>query len=382
MNSQYSRAGCQALKAVTRARWALAMLLGWLVAGCIPTPVTPGVTPTLASTITSTSIPLPSVTATLPSLPTRTQRITSSPVPTASSTSEPIPTARFAVIGDYGLAGQPEADVAALIDSWQVDFVITVGDNNYPYGFAGTIDANIGQYFHTYIGDYKGGYGEGSPVNRFFPTLGNHDWIFPRAAPYLAYFTLPGNERYYNFTWGPVEFFAIDSDEHEPDGFRKDSAQAVWLKDGLAASIASWKIVYFHHAPYSSGEHGASEWMRWPFEQWGASAVLSGHDHTYERLQIGAIPFFVNGLGGGAIYNFTDIADGSLVRYNDDWGAMLVQASPGQIRFQFYTRKGELIDDTVLGTGTVYLPLQILPGNPLFVKPLSAKRLDSPHGFW
>ena len=23
--------------------------------------------------------------------------------------------------------------------------------------------------------------------------------------------------------------------------------------------------------------------MQWPFAQWGADVVLSGHDHTYER---------------------------------------------------------------------------------------------------
>ena len=59
---------------------------------------------------------------------------------------------RFAVIGDYGIAGQPEADVAALVQSWNPDIVITTGDNNYPNGEASTIDANIGQYYHQFIG--------------------------------------------------------------------------------------------------------------------------------------------------------------------------------------------------------------------------------------
>lgn len=40
--------------------------------------------------------------------------------------------------------------------------------------------------------------------------------------------------------------------------------------------------------------------MQWPFEAWGAHAVLSGHDHSYERLHApnanGGFPFFVNGL--------------------------------------------------------------------------------------
>ena len=46
----------------------------------------------------------------------------------------PQPTIRFAVIGDFGDAGSHEEDVANLLDSWNVDFIITVGDNNYPDG--------------------------------------------------------------------------------------------------------------------------------------------------------------------------------------------------------------------------------------------------------
>ncbi len=87
----------------------------------------------------------------------------------------------------------------------------------------------------------------------FFPTLGNHDWYTNDAQPYLDYFTLPGNERYYDFVWGPVHFFALDSDEHEPDGVNAGSAQAAWLQQGLAASTSPWNIVYTHYPPYSSG---------------------------------------------------------------------------------------------------------------------------------
>ena len=61
---------------------------------------------------------------------------------------------RFAVIGDFGDAGSDEEAVASLVDSWNVDFIITVGDNNYPDGEASTIDENIGQYFHQYIYPY------------------------------------------------------------------------------------------------------------------------------------------------------------------------------------------------------------------------------------
>ena len=52
------------------------------------------------------------------------------------------------------------------------DAVVTVGDN--AYGSAGQ-DTAVGQYYHSFIGGYAGAYGAGSPTNRFFPALGNHD---------------------------------------------------------------------------------------------------------------------------------------------------------------------------------------------------------------
>ena len=193
----------------------------------------------------------------------------------------------FAVIGDFGLAGAHEAAVAARVKSWNPTFVATVGDNNYENGAAATIDANVGQYYHQYIYPYRGTRGAGAAdgINHFFPALGNHEWYTAGAKPHLDYFTLPGNERYYTVRQGPVQLFVLDSDSHDPDlGYVNSSTSAqngkegVWLKSALAASTATWKLVLFHHAPFTSGLHGNSGWMQWPYQQWGASAVLSGHD--------------------------------------------------------------------------------------------------------
>lgn len=294
------------------------------------------VTPTPIDTFTPTFTPTVST-------PTRTPHPTKTA--TATATETPLPqVVSFAVIGDYGGGGQPEADVATLVKSWDLDFVITTGDNNYPDGESSTIDENIGQFYHEFIFPYLGGYGEGADVNRFFPSLGNHDWHATGAQPYLDYFTLPGNERYYDFTWGPLHFFALDSDSREPDGVGRSSVQATWLQSQLAASTAPWKIVYMHHAPYSSALHGSIEWMQWPYAEWGASIVLAGHDHTYERLEIDGMRYVVDGLGGGSIYHFKDPLPGSLVRYNGDYGALRIEASETTMTFQFINRSGEVID--------------------------------------
>ena len=250
----------------------------------------------------------------------------------------------FAAIGDFGRSGSNEQAVAALVASWNPSFIITTGDNNYDAGEASTIDRNIGRYYHAWIAPYTGEYGPGADVNRFFPSLGNHDWGTRGASPYRDYFSLPGNERYYEVVWGTVHLFALDSDPREPDGTSSTSTQADWLKDRLAASTACWKVVYFHHPPFSSGSHGSETRMQWPFGAWGASAVLSGHDHTYERLDVDGLPYFVNGLGGASRYNFKAPLAGSQVRYRDGYGAMRITASDATITYEFVTTDGAVID--------------------------------------
>jgi tartrate-resistant acid phosphatase type 5 len=255
---------------------------------------------------------------------------------------------RFAVFGDYGKAGSNEEKVANLVAGWKPDFIVTLGDNNYPLGEATTIDANIGQYFHDFIAPYTGHYGCGASENRFFPSLGNHDWYTIGATPYLDYFSLPGNERYYDVTFGDVHLFALDSDPSEPDGVSVDSIQASWLKDRLAASTAKWKVVYMHHPPYSSGPHLSNDYMQWPYRQWGANVVFAGHDHDYERLTIGGTPYIVAGLGGADIYTVGPLLPESEAHFDSDFGAVLVEATSTSFTAQFFTHDSRLIDKVVL----------------------------------
>ncbi|MCA9133551.1 MAG: metallophosphoesterase, partial [Planctomycetales bacterium] len=267
---------------------------------------------------------------------------------------EKVVLATFAVIGDYGLSGAGEAAVANMVKSWDPELILTLGDNNYESGAASTIDDNIGQYYHDYIGNYQGSYGPGSPTNRFFPVLGNHDLQTPGAEPYFDYFTLPGNERYYDFVVDNVHFFALNSNPQEADGISSTSAQAMWLRDGLATSQETFNIVYFHHTPYTSGS--ATEVMRWPFQQWGADAVLAGHQHQYERLYVGGLPYFVNGLGGAEITPFGGTSSDSQARYNDDYGAMRLVTSEANLRFEFLSIAGgeTLVDSfTLQATGVL-----------------------------
>ena len=260
---------------------------------------------------------------------------------------------RFAVIGDFGLGKQAELDVSELVKSWSPDFIVTVGDNNYAHLNMFSTDKNVGQYYHEYIGSYNGAYGE-SYGDRFFPAMGNHDWdsticfLGSCRGSYLGFFSLPNNERYYDFVWGPVHFFVLDTDPREPDGTSSDSVQGLWFKNKITDSTSSWNLVVAHHPPYSSGERGSEEYMRWPYKEWGADVLMSGHNHIYERSLIDGFTYIENGLGGKSLHDFVDLIPGSQVRYNEDYGAMLVEAMDSSINFKFISRTGEEIDEFTL----------------------------------
>ncbi len=255
---------------------------------------------------------------------------------------------RFAAIGDFGAAGPAERQVADLVKAFRPEVVITLGDNNYPRGGAETIDANIGQFYSEFIGHYAGKFGKGASDNRFFPALGNHDWYTESARPYLDYFTLPGNERYYAFSRGPVDFFALDSDPQEPDGTAPGSKQATWLKAEARKARGAWQIAYMHHPPYSSGPHGSTPDTEWPYRDWGIDLVLAGHDHIYERFVVGGVTFLVNGLGGATEYEFKQPVPDSLFRYQAKHGAQLAVATKDELHITFVNVDGVRVDEVVL----------------------------------
>ena len=359
---------------------------------------------------------------------------------------------RFAVIGDFGQTFSdqifPVDHVGAMMRSWNPDFIVSVGDNNYQLGLAGTADVNIGKNFSGYIYpktaeipvEYP--YPPGAPLyNRFIPCLGNHDYgdvqnthiptpdHVALSQPYLDYFRralregLPAspnttvafadnavgqtykqnlftgeveeyapfgeaqNLRFFDVRLGTasgpssVHLFVFDSNPTTPYGqfyqnrpvpnrdgsnsaYTEVATQGAWLQQRLAASTAQWKIVIFHDPPYNSAAGAENAvyqyaYMRWPFQAWGATAVISGHVHNYERLEMPdanssgepvygqpTIPYFVNGAGGFIPEQGFDpsfVIDGSKMRVSE-YGAQLVTADEDSINFLFFDLDGVLRD--------------------------------------
>ena len=252
----------------------------------------------------------------------------------------------FAVIGDFGKEGEAEEKVANLVKSWDLDFIITTGDNNYERGKYLTIKANISNYYGDYIYNFDApaefqckGKAFEEEVNRFFPSPGNHDANNGEGLiPYLNFFTLPQGESYYKFVWGPVSFYSLNSVAIDVE------EQKEWLYEQLNITESSFNIVYFHHPPYSPGPHGNKEKMQWDYFNNNVDMVLSGHDHIYSRTEKRGeegLYYIVNGLGGKSIYkrNSNPLPDDlfDTFSFDDDYGAIKATATSNELIVEFYS---------------------------------------------
>ena len=244
-------------------------------------------------------------------------------------------TVKFAVIGDAGTGSKEQVAVGKEMATWRskfpFEFVVMTGDNMY-----GSERAR--DFQKKFEIPYKPLLDAGV---KFYAALGNHD----DAAVQRNYklFNMNG-ERFYSFKpKDGVRFFAIDSNY-------VDKAQLTWLDKELAASGSEWKIMFFHHPLYSSGEtHGSAELQRGLLEpvfvKYGVNVVLAGHEHFYERVkpQKGIAHFT---LGSSAKLRRGDLQKSDLTAYGNDtdYTFMLVEIDGDELFFQAINQKGVTLD--------------------------------------
>ncbi|MBW8333580.1 MAG: metallophosphoesterase, partial [Prolixibacteraceae bacterium] len=284
----------------------------------------------------------------------------------------------FAVISDFGYANNTTtANIANMVNNWDPDFIVSGGDNSQGSTCnTGCYDGVVGAYYGPQATsseriDYVS-------TGNFWPVPGNHDYDAP-IANYLAYFSyLPptgassgATNLYYDFVRGPVHFFMMNSGTMS--GTPPDlAAQKTFLQNALANSTAAWKIVMFHQPAYSGGMHGGDANMRWPFAEWGADFVISGHNHIYERILQDGIRYFTDGAAGSDVRTGTQIGE----VYYSGAGAMRVNATETEISFEYvsvsdglakdtYTQSREASDDPTITTSVATLSVfASQPGEP------------------
>lgn len=134
-----------------------------------------------------------------------------------------------------------------------------------------------------------------------WPSLGNHEG---NHISYFEYFSLPGNEAWYAFTYGDAEFFALNTAYN----LRKGSAQYRWFEEAVSTSQARWKVAFFHHPAFSCtpsrlpGFGPVRDHMLPLFEAHGVDLVLAGHDHLYAHGEHNGIHYVITGGGGAWSY--------------------------------------------------------------------------------
>lgn len=206
-------------------------------------------------------------------------------LPTPIPADDP-PAIRLAAAGDVGTGSAAEhatADaMAAVGEDSPFDALLLLGDNVYPEGDPGRLDAAV---FDPFAATLDAG-------AQLLPVLGNHDVQNGHGDDQAAALGMPG--RWYSKRLGPVLFIGLDSTR------AGDPVQQAWLEQTLAAATAPWKIVTMHHPMYSAGWHGFNAAARDAFqaslERYGVQLVLAGHDHDYQRSRpIDGVTYIVSG---------------------------------------------------------------------------------------
>ncbi|WP_166350337.1 purple acid phosphatase family protein [Phytoactinopolyspora limicola] len=265
-----------------------------------------------------------------------------------------------------------------VIDERRPDFVVMPGDlvqgGGYQPGWDEFFRHNAGE--HASGLSYRpilpaiGNWENFGALNGGYGTAADRSPVVRSRAKYHAYFDSPDNgteahrDNYYRVDYGPVTVITLDSSNGEPDDHPSNypagekatgqeyrgpgtdtqnnytraeyeaaggtdladlnpgSVQWNWAEEQLAAARDEGQIVFvqFHHAPFSSGEHGLPMYHELTsgqggtpmrqyhdmFAEYGVVAVLSGHSEMFERS------FVDDGAGSGVHYYDVGVAGDGL----------------------------------------------------------------------
>jgi 3',5'-cyclic AMP phosphodiesterase CpdA len=245
---------------------------------------------------------------------------------------------RFAVIGDTGTGSDKQQQLADWMVKYKqvypFEFVLMMGDNMYGGESPQDFKTKFENVYKKLLDDNV----------KFYATLGNHDDANQR---FYQYFNMNGEE-YYVFKRGNASFYSLNSNY-------MDKRQLKWIEEQMSVDTSDWKIVFFHHPPYSSGgKHGSEEELRKVVEpiflKYGVNAVFAGHEHFYERIKPQqGIYYFISGAGGklreGDVKKNSPLTEKA---FDKDMSFMLLEIAGGEMHFQVISRTGETVDSGVI----------------------------------
>ena len=256
----------------------------------------------------------------------------------SSPAAQPAPTIVLAA-GDIAVCGRPGAmRTAALLDRL-AGTIFPVGDLAYGEGTKAQFERCYGSTW----GRHKA---------RTRPVPGNHEYRSPGARPYFAYWGKragDGERGFYSFDAGAWHVVALNSNIGAAPG----SAQHRWLRRDLEGSPARCVLAFWHHPLFSSGRHGDNPKMAALYHvlyDFGASLVISGHGHDYERFapqdaegrldMDRGLRAFVVGSGGAGLYKLRRIHPNSEAFQAEEWGILELRLSADRYAWRFVAADG------------------------------------------
>jgi acid phosphatase type 7 len=267
---------------------------------------------------------------------------------------------RFAIIGDTESRPHVNHRLAEMIWGERPHFLVNLGD---------LTDAGMEQHRYEWTQEYFLGMGALHSRVPVFPVPGNGEgdlfW-------YRYYHRLPEPEGYYQFQYGDVGFFMLDSNRSASE-FVVGGKQHQWLEKRLTESKAKWKIVCFHHATYTSEEDDYGD--RWKeelgtfgdmnvrpivplCERLGVDLMMFGHLHLYERSfpirdgkidpQQGIVHLLAGG-GGGDLEDFGPTPTWFSAKTYRGHHYVMCEVNGDCLTFQMYDLDGRLRDQWQIG---------------------------------
>ncbi len=143
------------------------------------------------------------------------------------------------------------------------------------------------------------------------PVMGNHEYHGDSFVPNWAhFFKVEASEASYTTYLGEVQIIALNS------SFTDDPSlvlpQKLWLESQLMLTQPRWRIVVFHHPPFSIGLANSPLYPKKEFktlqqeyvplfEKYHVDLVLNGHVHLFERSEKEHVQYLITGPAGGKI---------------------------------------------------------------------------------
>lgn len=181
----------------------------------------------------------------------------------------------------------------------------------------------------------------------YYPVLGNHE---ENSDYYFDYFALPGNERYYSFSWGNSYFIVLDSNNPYVNSEEQKAFLAKKLKK---AKVKNFSFVVYHYPPYSANDKRRNdrEKSRVHFagilENNKPDFLFNGHEHNYQRYLVNDINYVVAGGGGAPLYKIGSPDEG-FVTGAEEYNYCLLTVAGKNLKMEVYALDGRLLDSMEL----------------------------------